>query len=337
MSTSAAPATDKFMAAQYDWRPGADLAVLRQRADLYQQIRSFFAARDVLEVDIPTLGETGVTELHIDCLTLICNDRPAWLQSSPEYYLKRLLASGCGPVYSMGKVFRDGEAGRRHNPEFTMLEWYRPGWDEHALMAEVEALLVAVGAVSAAQCQRVSYGEVFQRVTGLDPHDSSDEALRALAGRVAGRDWRDEPRGHCLDLIFSLVVEPALPPGLVQVYDYPAGQAALAQLARNARGQVVARRFEAFLDGMELANGYFELTDEAEQRVRFEQDNRLRQQLGKPTMPLDEKLLAALRAGLPECAGVALGVDRLLMKLAGIDDIRKALTFPWPGKDLTGE
>lgn len=319
---------------QHDWRPGAELAVLQQRADLYHRIRSFFAARKVLEVDVPTLGETGVTEPHIDALTLTCNGRPGWLQSSPEYYLKRLLATGCGAVYSLGKVFRDGEAGRRHNPEFTMLEWYRPDWDEHALMGEMEALLVAVGAVTATQCQRFSYGEVFQRVTGLDPHvssdKSSDDSLRALASRIADNDWHDEPRSHCLDLIFSLLVEPALPSGLVQIYDYPAGQAALARLRRNEQGQPVARRFEAFLDGMELANGYFELTDEPEQRTRFEQDNRIRQQLGKPPVPLDEKLLSALRAGLPESAGVALGVDRLLMKLTGIDDIRRVLAFPWP-------
>lgn len=314
----------------HDWRPGANLAMLQRRADLYHQVRSFFAARAVLEVDTPLLGETGVTEPHIDCLALTCNGRPAWLQSSPEYYLKRLLAAGCGAVYSLGKVFRDGEAGRRHNPEFTMLEWYRPGWDEHALMGEVEELLVALGAVSFPQCQRISYGKVFQRVTGLDPYDAPDEALQALASQVADSDWSNEPRGHCLDLIFSLQVEPTLPAGLVQIYDYPAVQAALAQLTRNRAGQQVARRFEAFLDGMELANGYFELTDEPEQRGRFEQDNRIRKQLGKPPMPLDEKLLAALRAGLPESAGVALGVDRLLMKLAGIDDIRHVLTFPWP-------
>lgn len=315
---------------QEDWRPGADLAVLQQRAGLYQQIRSFFAARGVLEVDVPTLGEAGVTEPHIDALTLTCNGRPGWLQTSPEYHLKRLLAAGCGAVYSLGKVFRDGEAGRRHNPEFTMLEWYRPGWDEHALMGEVEELLIAVGAVTATRCQRLSYGELFLAVTGLDPHDTSDGSLRAMASQVAATDWSDEPRSHCLDLIFSLLVEPVLPAGLVQVYDYPAGQAALAQLARNEQGQLVARRFEAFLDGMELANGYFELTDAAEQRSRFEQDNRVRQQLGKPPVPVDEKLLAALRAGLPESAGVALGVDRLLMRLADIDDIRRVLTFPWP-------
>lgn len=319
------------MSTQQSWRPGADLDSLRQRADLYHRIRSFFAARGVLEVDIPVLGETGVTEPHIDCLQLRCNGRPAWLQSSPEYYLKRLLAAGCGAVYSLGKVFRDGEAGRRHNPEFTMLEWYRPGWDEHALMDEVEELLIAVGAVSAVQCRRVSYGEVFRDVTGLDPHDCDDAALRGLASRIADNDWSSEPRSHCLDLIFSSVVEPELPAGLIQVHDYPAGQAALARLTRNDRGQQVARRFEAFLDGMELANGYFELTDAGEQRARFEQDNRIRLQLGKPPVPVDEKLLAALDAGLPECAGVALGVDRLLMRLAGSDDIRRVLAFPWAG------
>lgn len=312
-----------------DWRPSAGLALLRQRADLYRQIRSFFAARDVLEVDVPVLGETGVTEPHIDCLSLTCNGRQAWLQSSPEYYLKRLLAAGSGAVYSLGKVFRDGEAGRRHNPEFTLLEWYRPGWDEQALMDEVADLMVVVGAVSNAECRRMSYGELFLRVTGLDPHDCADVDLCERAGELAGSDWSGEPRGHCLDLIFSLVVEPALPEGLVQVYDYPACQAALARLHRNEKGQWVARRFEAFLHGMELANGYFELADVVEQRARFERDNEIRRQLGKPELPLDEKLLSALASGLPDCAGVALGVDRLLMRLAGVDDIRRVLAFPW--------
>lgn len=313
-----------------NWRPSADLGLLRRRADLYQRIRSFFAARDVLEVDIPVLGETGVTEPHIDCLSLTCHGRPAWLQSSPEYYLKRLLAADSSAVYSMGKVFRDGEAGRRHNPEFTLLEWYRPGWDEFALMDEVADLLISLTAVQPEDCHRTSYAEVFCQSTGLDPHVCSDDVLRERAADIAGGDWNNEPRGHCLDLIFSLVVEPALPSGLVQVYDYPACQAALARLRRDDRGQPVARRFEAFLDGMELANGYFELTDAVEQRARFERDNDVRRQLNKPEQPLDEKLLAALAAGLPDCAGVALGVDRLLMKLAGIDDIRRVLAFPWP-------
>ncbi len=312
-----------------DWRPAAGPALLQQRADLYRQVRSFFDGRGVLEVEVPVLGETAVTEPHIDCLRLDCNGRPAWLQSSPEYYLKRLLAAGAGSIYSLGKVFRDGEAGRRHNPEFTLLEWYRPGWDEHDLMAEVAELLVATGAVAADHCRRLSYGEVFQAAVGLDPHEAGDVELQRVAGDLAGSDWSGEPRGHCLDLIFSLAVEPTLPQGLVQVYDFPTCQAALARLYRDARGRRVARRFEAFLDGMELANGYCELTDAVEQRQRFEHDNVLRRQLGKVEIPVDERLLAALEAGLPDCAGVALGMDRLLMRLAGVDDIRRVLAFPW--------
>lgn len=310
-----------------DWLPSATAVTLRRRADLLAAIRHFFEQRDVLEVDVPLLGVTGVTEFNIQGLSTVANGGVAYLQTSPEYYMKRLLASGLGAIYNLGKVFRDGEQGRRHRTEFTLLEWYRPGWDEDRLMAEVAELLVAAGFARAATPDRHRYGDLFTRVTGCDPHRADLAQLRQLAAQYAGANWAQAERSVCLDLIFSLAVEPQLPKGLVFVHDYPACQCALATLGEDQRGNLVARRFEAFVDGAELANGYFELTDPAEQRRRFDADNRLRQAHKLPAVTPDEKLLAALAAGLPVSAGVALGVDRLLMALLGLERIQQAVPF----------
>lgn len=313
-----------------DWRPSAPRSALMRRARLLAGIRAFFAAREVLEIEVPVLGLAGVTDVHIDNL-VVAGEPPGYLQSSPECFLKRLLAVHPEPVYYLGKAFRAGERGRLHNPEFTLLEWYRPGWDDRALMDEVETLLRNLGAVGDASCPRLDYGTCFRDTLGIDPHSADDIRLRALAAEAAGRpesSWRDEPRAICLDLLFSLKVEPRLPAGVVFVTDYPVCQAALARVVATPDGVPVARRFEVFRNGVELANGYWELTDAAEQRRRFAADAELRRVLGKPVRPADERLLAALEAGLPACAGVALGVDRLLMQLLGVGHIREVLTFP---------
>ncbi|TNF08654.1 MAG: EF-P lysine aminoacylase GenX [Gammaproteobacteria bacterium] len=297
-----------------------------ERAKLLSSIRAHFDASGAMEVDVPVLAETGVSDIHIDCLQTRVNDSVQYLQSSPEYYMKRLLAAGCGSIYYLGKAFRDGELGPRHNPEFTMLEWYRLGWDEHQLMAEVTELLSSL--VAGLNVVKYSYTQVFQAATGIDPHGAELEVIQECASTLSGgRCFAQESRSTCLDLIFSLAVEPTLPDGLVLVHDYPACQSALSRVDTNSSGQQIARRFEAFLNRVELANGYFELTDPVEQEQRFLEDMAMRQSQGKPALPVDEKLLAAMSYGLPSCAGVALGVDRLLMQLLKLDSIRESMPF----------
>lgn len=321
-NTWVAPATDPVT----DWKPTASITTLQKRAELLKRIRSFFDARGVMEVDTPMLGIAGVTDLHIDNIEATVCGETRLLQSSPEYFMKRLLAAGSGPIYSLGKVFRDGEHGPRHNPEFTLLEWYRPGWDEYRLIDEIDTLVRELCPTLPAATV-LEYGDLFESVTGRDPHDAPLAQLQAAAGQVCEGDWSGEPRTACLDALFSLEVEPRMPTGLVFVTHYPACQSALAQLATDQRGRTVARRFEVFLDRMELGNGYFELTDADEQQRRFRQDIALRQAAGKPDRAPDTKLLAALASGLPACAGVAIGFDRLVMKLCGASHIAGVLPF----------
>ncbi len=317
------------------WRPTASADALVKRARLQAQLREFFALRQVLEVDLPVLGESGASDPHLDSL-YISTPQQRYLQTSPEYFMKRLLAAGSGPIYSLAKAFRAGDRGRYHNPEFTLLEWYRPGWDESQLMEEIADLLFDVGICrsiggesrqESMPSRRVTYRDIFLATVNLDPHSASLPALAHLAGDIAGRDFSHENRAACLDLIFSFEIEGRLPLGIVFVQEYPECLCALAQLGVDAEGVTVARRFEVFLNRVELANGYFELLDADEQHRRFDEDNRQRNAIGKPEMPTDRKLLAALETGLPSCSGVALGVDRLLMHLAGAEHIREVIAF----------
>lgn len=313
------------------WRPGAQQEALRARASLLACIRAFFAGRGVLEVETPLLCSRGITDPAIEpllvsgCVSVAGGTR--YLQTSPEYAMKRLLAAGSGPIYQITKAFRDGEAGHRHNPEFTLLEWYRPGMGQHQLMEEVAALVSAC--LGERPWQALSYRELFQRSVGLDPFNDSLASLEESArARVDVGDLRGD-RDLWLDLLLTHCVEPWLvQQGLCFVYDYPASQAALARVSKRD-GHLVGERFELYVDGIELANGYHELADAAEQRARFEEDNRRRRARGQPERELDEALLAALEAGLPDCSGVALGVDRLLMLMTGETDIRRLLAFSW--------
>lgn len=307
------------------WRPGASRRQRRARAELYARLRAFFAGRGVLEVDLPLMASTFVSDPYIQPVVAQCQGRPHYLQSSPEYAMKRLLAADGEDIYSLGKVFRDGECGRRHNPEFTLLEWYRLGYDDRALMDEVAALVQSL--IPGIAVQRLSYRQWFEHHLGVDPHRASVETLRAMGREHIEIDDSGLDADAWLDLLVTHVLEPALGTGLTLIYDYPASQAALARVLPDATGQPVARRFEAFLGRMELANGYWELTDASEQRRRFEQDQARRRRQGLPCFPLDEKLLAALAAGLPDCAGVALGVDRLLMQMTGATTIGEVLNF----------
>jgi len=312
-----------------DWRPSASLDTLRLRARLLMQTRAFFHALDVWEVETPALSQAATPDPHINSFTLASptgRASPRYLHSSPEFPMKRLLAAGAGSIYQLCKVFREAEKGRRHNPEFTLLEWYRIGFDHHALMHEVDVLLRELVSehLLLGETQYFSYQSALQNFIGVDPFDVDLTALQTCARRH-GLDVRGlgDDRDAWLDLLVSHVLEPALPCDCpVFIYDYPASQAALAQLRGN-----VAERFELYLNGMELANGFHELADATEQRQRFEAENLLRQQRGLPSMPLDEHLLAALAQGLPDCAGVALGFDRLLMLVAGKTQIADVLSF----------
>ncbi|PLW84264.1 EF-P lysine aminoacylase GenX [Kineobactrum sediminis] len=314
-----------------DWQPAASTALLRQRAGLLALIREFFAERGVLEVETPLLCRSGITDPAIEPLQ-VCSGRSIgadgrYLQTSPEYAMKRLLAAGSGSIYQVCKAFRDGEAGARHNPEFTLLEWYRPGLDHHQLMVEVADLVCHC--LGPRPWQALSYRDLFLESLDIDPFSASVDTLCGIARGHFDVGNLEGDRDLWLDLLLTHAVEPWLAGrGICFVYDYPASQAALARIVERD-GYWVAERFELYVDGLELANGYHELGDEREQRARFEADNRLRRQRGLATRPLDEQLLAALAAGLPACSGVALGMDRLLLCASGESDIRRVLAFPW--------
>ncbi len=314
------------MAPAVNWEPSASIGALRRRAELLRRIRAFFEARGLLEVETPMLSAAGTVDRHVDSLPVAGH---GWLHTSPEFAMKRLLAAGSGPIWQICRVFRAGERGRRHNPEFTMLEWYRPGWDHHALIDELDALMQACGAPPLAA--RRSYAQAFAEAGLPDPHRADTAALAAaarsrLASAPEGLDQGAEGRDAWLDLLFEAVVMPSLGTQPVVLYDFPASQAALARIRDG--DPPVAERFELIWDGLELANGFHELTDAAEQRRRFESDRRWRLRRGRDTPPLDERLLAALAHGMPAGAGVALGVDRLLMRLLGAMSIDEVLAFP---------
>ncbi len=305
----------------------APRALLRRRSALLARLRDFFARRGVLEVDTPLLAATTTPDPAIASLEVVSPLQPDWrgyLQTSPEFAMKRLLAGGSGDIYQLGHVFRDGEAGRRHLREFTLLEWYRLGYDEHRLMDEVAELLAALLPDAATGGERLSYRAAFERATGVDPLAADAQALSRCLTAAGVEVPPGLPLRARLDLAMGTLVIPGLGhAGPCFVHDYPADQAALAAI--NPGGPPTAARFEVFLAGLELGNGFRELTDAREQRRRFEQERTWRAAQGWPVPPLDEALLAALAAGLPACAGVAMGVDRLLMLALETDDIRQVV------------
>lgn len=320
-----------------EWRPAAGIEALRLRARLNAAIRAFFAERGVLEVETPVLSAAGNTEPNIASFHAAFSGRAdgaprtRWLRTSPEHPLKRLLAAGVGDCYELGRVFRDGEAGRRHNPEFTMLEWYRVGWEHQRLVDETAALVALALALGGrtARLQRIAYRELYRSRLQLDPFLASDAELRSALGEVQV-DPRGLVRDDWLDLLMTHRLQPAFEPGvMLSVHDWPASQAALARLRDTGEGMAVAERFELYLGPIELANGYHELRDADEQRARFERDLRIRAEREDVQPPADERLLAALAHGLPACAGVAVGIDRLLMAMLGTDRIADVLAFDW--------
>lgn len=311
------------------WQPSATFQTLTQRAQILKQIRDFFAARDVLEVETPLLCSRSVTDPFIQSIPVMVEgatiSQPYYLQTSPEYAMKRLLAAGSGSIYQMGKSFRQGEVGRLHNPEFTMLEWYRMNFDDHQLMNEVDDLLQCV--LQMPKAERVSYQDLFQNYLGINPHHTTLQELSDCAHQLdiqLANDVTDVTTW--LDILMTHQIEPQL--GFERpcfIYDYPVAQAALARVKSSV--PPVAARFEVYVHGMELANGFHELQDAREQRARFEKNNTQRQQLGLNEMPIDENFIAALQHGLPNCAGVALGVDRLIMIATKMNKVADVISF----------
>jgi lysyl-tRNA synthetase class 2 len=307
---------------------------LRVRAEVTARIRAFFAERAVVEVETPTLSAAAVTDTalrSIACEVAALGGRH-YLRTSPELAMKRLIAAGSGDIFELGPVYRDGELGRWHQPEFLLLEWYRVGYDEHALMDEVLALLERVLAPRRPElaAMRVRYADAFAEIFGVDAHrlDAAGRARLTEALTARGIDVPAELGANALlDLALSQVVVPSWPKGgAVFLHDYPAAQAALAAIGPG--DPPVARRFEVFVDGIELGNGFYELTDAVEQRRRFEADLAARRAEDRPAPPIDEAFLAALEAGLPDCAGVAIGVDRLIAVLVGAESLADVVNFP---------
>jgi len=298
---------------------------------MLQDIRAFFVAREVMEVETPSLARAATSEVHLASWAASApghEQAPYFLQTSPELAMKRLLAAGSGDIYQICKVFRADEQGRRHNPEFTLLEWYRLGFDLNALMEEVDALLTGfLQASLQGSAKHSTYQEIFLEYLQCDPLTASTNELitcyqkhtdAATPAQMAHDDW--------LDLMLSTLIEPRLPQDrLIFIHHYPASQASLAKL--DAKDPRTAKRFEVFFNGLELANGFEELIDASEQRRRMQQENKLRQQKGLPEVVIDERFLAALEAGLPACSGVALGLDRLLMLITNKKHIDEVLAF----------
>ncbi len=316
-----------------DWRASASHEHLRQRAAVYRYIREFFHVRDVLEVETPILSQAGNTDPNIRSFHLFYGGPPAggsvrrWLRTSPEFPLKRLLAGGIGDCYEIGKVFRDGEFGRRHNPEFSMLEWYRVGWNHLRLADEAEALLLGLFAEVGKPLQTLhtNYRKLFMDAIGIDPLLACDASLAdAVSARIC-ISLDGLTRDDLLDLLLTHVIEPAFPDNqLTVIHDFPASQCALAKLRQD--DVAVAERFEIYIGSSELANGYHELNDAAEQRQRFE-DDVLRRRSGGGELPdMDERLLQSL-ASLPDCAGIAMGLDRLMLCLLEKTELSEVIAF----------
>ncbi len=318
-----------------NWQPTATIGTLRERARLIATVRAFFAARGIWEVETPVLGQGGSTDVHLVSLSSLARtdkgQRKLWLQTSPEFHMKRLLAADSGPIFQLAKSFRDGEVGARHNIEFTMLEWYRPGFTLAQLIEETTALVAHVLPQSPGPVVYYRYRELFHRHLEVDPFTTSLVTLRSLAaerGNMSAQALAEEGRDTCLDLLMGMVIEPTLgQQELSVVVDYPASQAALARRHQDADGEWVASRFELYLNGIELANGYDELTDAEEQRQRFDADNAKRRRLGLPEVDVDAHLLAALEQGLPASSGVALGLDRLIQLALGKTRLEEVLAF----------
>lgn len=311
-----------------DWRPTASRRAIETRASLLADIRQFFAERKVLEVETAMLSSAGNSDPNINSIATD-SDQPHYLRTSSEYPMKRLLAAGLPDIYELGRVFRGGEKGSQHNPEFTMLEWYRHQLSYLDLAGEVVDLVKFCGGGQFDQWPviHINYRDLFREHIGLDPFMADEEECRSLALERGIRMDQLDLDGW-LDLLLTHLVQPRMDAESITIlHDFMPHQAALARIRND--DPPVAERFEVYLGQTELANGYQELTDSFEQAQRFETDRRMRQRRGEAVNPLDQRLLAALKSGLPECSGVALGVDRLLMAILGVNHINMVLPFPY--------
>jgi lysyl-tRNA synthetase class 2 len=309
-----------------DWKPSADIEMLQKRAALLASIRAFFAVRNVMEADVPVLAATTVTDPNIESFAVgfpVGSPEKYCLMTSPEFYMKRLLAAGCQSIYYLGKAFRAEENSSRHAAEFTMLEWYRPHWTVQQLMDEVSKL---VAEHISGEIHKTTYRQVFLDHLGVDPHAASVIELKALAHEKLSPAFDSDDKSIWLDILFSHIVEPQLQ-GKVFVEQFPAAQAALAQTFFDVYGNSVAARFELYINGVEIANGYQEELDAKVLAARFLENLELRKSRGQTLPSIDEKFLAAMSAGMPSCAGVALGFDRLLMAASGEKKIAAVLPF----------
>jgi lysyl-tRNA synthetase class 2 len=327
------------------WRPSASINVLQERAAIIDQIRAFFKARNVLEVETPSLSAHTITDPYLEAMQTLHTlpganqSRTLYLQTSPEYAMKRLLAAGSGDIFQISKAFRDDEVGRLHNPEFTMLEWYRTGFSMQHLIDEVKALLMSILALG--KIEQSSYCDIFKTHLGIDPLCATLGELKALCSEHSLNDYVDSLQAHLhqqqdaqtvsllkdsiLQVLFSTCIEPSIGQDYpIVITNFPASQASLATLNEDNK---TANRFEVYFQGIELANGFDELTDVNSQRQRFETDNQKRKMLGLVQKPIDTHFIEALENTFPQCAGVALGIDRLIMLALNKNSIEEVMSF----------
>jgi lysyl-tRNA synthetase class 2 len=316
------------------WEPTCSLQQLKARADLLQKIRAFFATRNVLEVETPLLCQATGTDPNLEFFSTQYQAGPQsqtyYLQTSPEFCMKRLLAAGSGSIYQISKAFRNNESGRYHSPEFSLLEWYRLDFDLQQLMAEVADLLKYLLAPLKFEVESISYVDVFNRHTGLDPLNFSFEAYSQCARNNNLNDAEKicaENHPMWLDFLFSFLIQPHLgKQSVCMVFDYPACQSSLARA--KPEDQRLVERVEVFVNGIELGNGYFELSNPVEQKKRFDFEQKLRKKKDLPEANIDRHFLNAIEHGLPDCSGIAIGLDRLLMIMTESKTIDKVITFP---------
>ncbi len=320
---------------QESWKPSADLKALRQRALMLERIRAFFVEKKVLEVETPLLCSATGTDPQLDFFSSFYHCEPKnkqmFLQTSPEFAMKRLLAAGSGSIFQICKAFRNAEVGRFHNPEFSILEWYRVDFTLDQLMDEVVELVAKVNGHPLNKVQKISYKNVFEQVTGLNPLVFCQQSYAEYADKNGIKDavlLCEDDHSMWLDFIFSYKVQPSLESQMLcMVYGYPAIQSSLARI--NKQNPLVSDRFEVFIRGIEIGNGFFELSDVIEQEQRFDQENKVRKKKGLAVVIKDDKFLAALRSGLPDCSGVALGLDRLLMTVCSTESLADVIAFPF--------
>ena len=326
---------------QTSWRTKTGVDLVVERALMLKNIRAFFDAREVMEVETPLLSHSATTDPHLDSFSVCFRGRNCYLNTSPEYAMKRLLADFRRPIFQVCKAFRDDELGANHNPEFSLLEWYRPGFDMQQLMHEMAELITSLCVNSQHRVilnptfEYISYQQAFEYKLGINPHATTAQQCSRLAFERGitipqGLTPDEEQLNDWLDWLLTEVVLPSFgKQSFTFLFDYPASQCALAKIEINERQYQVAKRFELFFGETELANGFYELTDADVQLERFKNENAEREANGKKTVPIDMQLIAALRHGLPECSGVALGLDRLLMIIAEVSSIDEVISFAW--------